>query len=524
MRRFLIAVLAMAGLALPSAAMASGPTAADPMTSGPDTSRPAAPADTFEQDAEGFDAAMAKNDCVAGLPFGRRLIASPRFEPLPDNVKLAVWSATAACAVNQHLVEEAFADARHATRFQTADDWLWIFRIQAGVDLDRPDDVAEAVEMLGIVRPATLNAVPVRTFYDFQRQQEHRPPDALRRVLAALEKADYKPKAVLESADWLWLASARMALDAGDTEHAGALVRRITSVKRLIQIRLDARFSAIVAADPARYDLKAAADRGLAKDRAVMDAHAELLQAVHETVTDLRALGRFDEALALAQPPLDRAARAPKGKPAFTDQAQHLNWITDDKGYILLEVGRVDEALAVERAAAALGEEGGKNVSQTINLAGFLNVADKPAEALKVLTPFDKSLTASPYGFAWVHAERACADEGLGRAADLAVELAWLAAHQTDNPSARLKALLCVGDLDGAAASVTADLQDPARRDNALIILCDFDVRPHHTARAALLASRLAAVAARPDVRAAIARVGRTEHIPLNGDPFVDVF
>ncbi len=374
------------------------------------------------------------------------------------------------------------------------------------------------------MRAATLNAVPVRTFLEFQLQQEHKRPDALRRVLAALEKANYKPKDVLGSADWLWLASARMAFDAGDTDHAGALVRRITSVKELIQIRLDARFSAVVAADPARFDLKAAAERSLAEHRAVMDAHPDLIQAVHETVTDLRALGRYDEALALAQSALDRAARAPRGKPAFTDQAEKLNRITEDKGSILLEVGRVDAALAVERAAAGLGEEGGKNVSQTINLAGFLGVADKPAEVLKVLTAFDKRLPASRYGIAWVHAERACADESLGRTFDVAAELAWLATHQADNPSARLKALLCVGDLDGAAASMTADLQDPARRDNALIILCDFDVRSHLTVRAALLASRLAAVAARPDVRAAIAKVGRTEHIPLNGDPFVDVF
>ena len=208
MRRFLITVVAMAGLALPPTVMAAGPTSPGPltpgpMTSAPNTSRPPPPAGTFKQDAKALDQAIAKHDCHLGLPAARRFVANPRFEPLDDHVKLTVWRVAAACAEEIDLKEEAFGAARHATQFPDANDWLWIYRIAAGADLDHADDVADATERLAVVRPATLNAVPIRAFLEFQLQQEHKRPDALRRVLAALENADYKPKAVLDSADWL---------------------------------------------------------------------------------------------------------------------------------------------------------------------------------------------------------------------------------------------------------------------------------------------------------------------------------
>jgi tetratricopeptide (TPR) repeat protein len=255
-----------------------------------------------------------------------------------------------------------------------------------------------------------------------------------------------------------------------------------------------------------------------------MAAHPEFLKLVNATALDLRALGRFDEALSLLQSALDQARQAPKAKPAFKDQAEQLNWTTDQKAYALLELGRVDEALNVERAGAHLKEGQAKNVSQRINLAGMLNMADRPKEVLDVLKPFDSGLAASPYGVAWVHAERACADERLGRTAELNAELAYLADHGTDNVGASLKARLCANQLDAAGALAVSMLQDKEQRAATLINLSEFSPRPHPTAVALILDGRLATVRSRPDVRAAIDKVGHTEHIPLNADVFIDAF
>jgi len=489
----------------------------------------AAPADEqagFLADARAFDDARAKGDCVAGLPAAKGLAARQRFGELPNDLRLEVWVFAAECAVAQNDDAEAFADASQAAKLPGADERVWTVRVWASTFIDRPDEASDAIEAAAATRPAALSAIPVSVFFRFEHAQiVAGRRDVARRIFAALEKADYKSPSPAEAADGLWFADATLAADAGETAHAARLMRRVNDTYFLIRAKLDERFATAVAADPARFDLKAAAERDLDRDRAIMAAHPELLQAINETLADLRALGRLDEALALAQSTLDRAANSAKGEPAFSDQDDKLNWTHDAKAYVLLELGRYDEAVDVERGASHMAEDGNPtNVSQTINLAGFLNAAGRPEEVLKVLQPLDQSQKSSPYGFAWVHTESACAYERLGRGEALKGELAYLAAHQADNPDARLKALLCANDLDGAAALLIGQLKDPDDRGTALVNLSQFEAPAHPTPFDATLAARLALVRVRPDVEAAIGKVGHVESIPLNVDVFSDMF
>lgn len=475
-------------------------------------------------DTKAVQAAAAQDDCAAGLSAARRLIASPRFAATPGDFRLMVLRFGAQCAHRAGQAQEALDDVRQATALPGADDDLWLERLQLGGYLKHPQDVADAAEELSEGGSHALNRVKPRLFLQvLMAERAARRTVYAARILSALEKADYRPLALDERADRLWLDAADLAIDAGDTAGAASLLQRVDS-PALLHARLDRRFATIVQSDPERFDILAAAKRQLAADRVTMVENPDRLGAVTTVVQDLRGLQRYDEALLLAQSALDRAAAGTAAHPAFTDQRDHLNWMQDEKAHLLIKLGRIDEALAAQRRGADIGEDGRPgNVSQTINLADMYNLVGRPRDALAILPASGGLLNASPYGLAVLHAKRACALQQLGGGAEMRAELDYLAAHATENPAARLDAAMCAGDLDAAAAMIIARLQDEDDREQMLVDLCEFPDSPHPTSFEKLMDQRAAALRRRPDVQAAIAKVGHIETLPLDEAAFVDL-
>ncbi len=72
-------------------------------------------------------------------------------------------------------------------------------------------------------------------------------------------------------------------------------------------------------------------------------------------------------------------------------------------------------------------------------------------------------------------------------------------------------------DLDGAAATIIRQLEDPDRRTAALVDLSDFD-DPPAVLPVDPIEVNLKKVKARPDVQAAIARAGGTRRIHLQNE------
>ena len=93
-------------------------------------------------------------------------------------------------------------------------------------------------------------------------------------------------------------------------------------------------------------------------------------------------------------------------------------------------------------------------------------------------------------------------------------------AHVRDAPQIYLGTMICVGDLDAAAAEVIAELDDPAQRLAMLYNLQDYAPDPNLTKHEAAGHAAWLAVRARPDVAAAIARVGRIESYDLKNPTF----
>jgi tetratricopeptide (TPR) repeat protein len=482
---------------------------------------------SLQSDAIALNAAAKEGRCDKALPLIRRVVIGFDSLEAKDELKLAVWSLGAYCAAKQSLAEEAFADAREATQFPGAASEIWALRLNLGLYLDRRDDVVETMELLVHIRPEVISALEAREFLSFHdKLKASGALEQRRRFLAALARAHYQPPGPFDTADGLWLEYATILAEDNDAVGASDILSRIRSPDALLRIRVDNRFAEAVARDPKHFDLRGAAEEGLAKDRATAKAHPDLAVGFVAIAEDLIILGRAGEALDLldsAQPKSRASAVAGK---RFRDWNEQGPWLANEHAAALWELGRFEDSLARLREGATWKEDGADNVSQVINLSQNLVGLKRPAEALALLEVFGepgKGRVASPYGYMQVMVTRACAFSQTGDAAKLKDALAYLALHEADSPATRTIGFLCANDLDGAAASYLRRLQSPSDRQEALLELSDFahpvvtppwDIELHNRARV---------IKNRADVRAAVAQVGHTEVVPLrpSGDEWV---
>jgi tetratricopeptide (TPR) repeat protein len=489
------------------------------------TSARADAATDFQTASKALDAARAKGDCMGGAVAAATIVASPSFDALSDAQKLSLWGFGADCAWKSGNLELALEDARHGTALPDAPDWLWRMRLVASVALTRPNDAADAVESIVRARPAAITTMDATILTEivgdlvvrFQR------PDIASRLLGALEAANYQAPG-LNKADRLWFDFALIELAAGHADHASALMKHVTRSDLLLQARLDARFSNLVAANPGQFDVTAAMNAELAAKLAGMKEHPDSLAQVLTVSASLRSLERSDEALAVVQGALDRLAAAGPSTTAFADQKRWTYGAHRQKALILTELGRADEAVAALGEGAEASPSGGVNVAQAIDHAGFLIMAGHPAEALQGLASpvFDQAVPQlSPNQVAYVHYDRACADAMLGRSAASASELDFLAAHRDYSEEGGLAALLCADKEDAFAADMIARLADPYLRGDVLQWLCEYDVPTQYPPIEKTMNARLAAIRERPDVQAAVAKVGHTERFHLSAAVFL---
>jgi tetratricopeptide (TPR) repeat protein len=339
-------------------------------------------------------------------------------------------------------------------------------------------------------------------------------PDRRFALLEALYGANWKPHDALLSADRQWRELALLMLDRGQVNRAGAVAETVSAPYALIEMRADRRFDPLIDRDAPRYEAEEAAARRLDLLEEAAGRSPDRLQAYNAVAGVLIESRRTTEALKLLDEVLARASAPNGGKPAFTDTGEELAWTMDYRARALAQLGRYDEAVTQLRAAAERPEYGEPNVSQSINLAGLLSALGRAREA-QAVTDAVLVRQLSPYGRMQAEAVRACARAQLGDRAGVARSLAYLQSHEADAPPALQDALICAGDLSGAARLYVARLTDPERRTAALAELQDYAAPPSMTPLERELARRRLLVRSRAEVRAAIARVGRIEHYNL---------
>jgi tetratricopeptide (TPR) repeat protein len=473
-------------------------------------SAPARAADSDRQLAEllkALDAANNSADCPKVVKLGEPLLAA-RHGKLPPKVEAALETIVAQCAYDTGAKDKAYVHALSGTAFENSPDELWHMRLYLELESKKYPAAVATVEAMTQGRGAALNSAPIQWLYRLDSEMKEAGLKAERKHLLRLLAADgYAPDETLGEAQGFRESYAELLADEGDVAGVRAMLAAVTDPVLLTDALFQPRVAALL---PKDFDLRTAAERQLARDRALAERHPERLDPINAVAGDLRRLGRPREVLALLQPILAR----PDIATAFVDAKLKLPWTWDELARAHEMLGGYEEAAKAFSAGAALDEQGSANVSQVINLAHLQVRFRHPQDALKTLAGFDDpKRQASPYGLMEMHLARGCANAAAGLAEAAAADRAYAETHPKDHPDALGYLELCLGRMDDAAAFFIRNLDDPNKRVRALETLSEYDAPP--SALPPGFDAKLALLKARPDVKAAISKAGGIRRIPL---------
>lgn len=437
------------------------------------------------------------------LSESRAIISDPQFAKENGAVRSLALANLAYCGD---------PDAKSVMRQATADDgaapFAWNARFLMAL---RTSDREEALQTLEDAASRRLlsafSMTSEEAMFGFSQALKDDPANE-RRFLVALDQMLWSPPSHFETADGYWIRLADIYLAEGKLGDAKRIWSVTSTPYAAGLLRLANRYEPLRAENARSLDPLETAKQRLAVDRFYLSQSPRSGLGLTVVSRDLRLLGRADEALKL----LDDALAKPG--PLMNGRLEYRNWVLNERSSVLYDLGRFDETVQVMRDASVLAERGGPNVSQVINLAGRLNDLGRPKEALDALEVLKVADFTSPFGRMYVEANKACAYNALGQAAQAAQSLAFTATNAKDNAPARVQALLCMGDLDSLAAIYIERLADPRLGPGTLIQLSYFRQAARGPGEIEL-SRRMDLVRGRADVQAAIAKVGRTDTFDL---------
>jgi tetratricopeptide (TPR) repeat protein len=233
------------------------------------------------------------------------------------------------------------------------------------------------------------------------------------------------------------------------------------------------------------------------------------LEATMRFASALLDAGDFEQALVATDGAIAKVTAAKPAHDAYDDADNMLTWIYLVRADSLRGLGRWSDAEAEYRKAMQLPERGGRNVSNTINLAGFYARGGRPDDALAALGPLARAsyMNVSSYGMMQVKRVMCMVavlkhDEGATWDA-----IGFLRKNRGDAPGTYQDTLLWTNRRDEWAQYMTERLRTPGTRADALRELQLYAEKPLQPIEQEMQ-KRLRELIERPDVRAAIAEVG----------------
>lgn len=455
-------------------------------------------------------------DCAGALDILLPSLASPEYEALTHDSKALIHGTIIDCSIDEGRWIEALDSIEEHMKLRGENAHILWLKLLIGDIAERPLASLSAAERLADVAPERLRTVEIRTIFSLLRKLKTTDEgDKRLAFLDALWAAEYQPPDPTVSLDGLRMTYARLLRDEHMTARAAALIREIENPVILADFFIDRRFDPVnnFRGMPALEDLPAMVEAHVNASRQTTEDYPTLLGAQLNYVQALRLAGEFEQAeataAALAKEMGDNAEASP-----YEDYDDWAPWLLNEWAYTLYDLGRNDEARAALARAAEKDENGGTNVSQLINLSSLLNSEGKFDAALAEIARLDYDAT-SPYGVMWAKTVVVCARAFQGRLSEAEEELAHVRANGDDNVSALQRALLCINDIDGAAALYIERLNDPDNRGDALNALQTTLQPPHVLPIHAELRARLETVKARSDVQEAASEVGRLLELPF---------
>ncbi|WP_114953399.1 hypothetical protein [Sphingosinicella terrae] len=394
---------------------------------------------------------------------------------------------------------EDYADAFYAT-LATADFARFVVLLETA-----------SRQVPGVARGELNALLPRQTGRGVLRQLKQDGRNDLRvRLATALHRTGWPGGGDRHTADMISSILVEDGLQRGDAAAASGYAQTMSSTAFLLPMIVQRRYDPVLAPGEDRLALLARLlEQEDAETLGGYEAAPDEPKWVLRRAQFLRSVGRDEEALTLIQPFLEDVAGTARS-------GEDGPWLINEAAYALIALGRSQEGRALMEALITLPlSEEPSLISQNINYLEILEETGDPEGALAhaaTLEP-EAAVYASEYGRMWVSSTVICALAQLGRREEAGGRLEVMRAGRDVNPSALVLAYLCSGDVDAAAAEMVRRLDSDAPS-SAILALQDYELS-RGPFRGSFPIQHLNALRQRPEVRAALERVGRQLTLPL---------
>ena len=456
---------------------------------------------------------ITHNDTASGHAKLDKAIESRGFAGLPADMRYRALLVASVLAEQDGQNTKAHDLIVRATAFDGAGDAAWTTRLSTAFSIGKYDDAAHSVAILAQRWPEKLSGLLpdaiMQIHYQLQLAQDY---DADRAMLDALFDAKWQVKGVEPSS--LWRALALLCIERNDVARATTVALRVTSGQVALSMLVDKSFDPITRKYPRAFDVDRLVAAEIKAAQARAKAHPDQLTAVTDLQDLLLMTGQYPRVLSISDAAVARAEHG-QGQKTYVDFDDRYNWVLDNRARALQREGRWDDAVRVRVLAARRPEHGGMNVSQLINLGALyadLDQYDKAADAVIELGAM------SPMGH--MQLEGVKLRIAIGKKDNTAIDtvMTYMREHRADDMASWEDALLLRGELDAAAALLVERLQNPAWRDDALVNMQHY-LHVTETPVQEMIQDRWNTITARPDVQAALLKVGRVEQFQVAPAP-----
>jgi hypothetical protein len=302
-------------------------------------------------------------------------------------------------------------------------------------------------------------------------------------------------------------------LYATDATQLSVLLPQVENTDTALEVLFDKRFATAAARPEAARlrDLTTIGNAAIAADTKRAADNPNVLQGSIFLSQSLRRMNRAADALPIL---LAAETKAGKSQTAFTDQAEQLPWLFNEKAYVLRDLGKLDDAFVAMTQGSRVREGRGDNVSQTINLATMQTMAGRFSLVAGTLRQVGSGRT--DYATSLIDGLTYCAAVQLGNnPANGDQVMTGLKSLGDNGRSSLFSTALCANNLDLAAEAFLALLEDPASRARTLIAAQAY--RQESNTRSpfqVLIKERALLMLARPDVKAKLDLYGNSVTIP----------